>query len=85
MNETEARIAPIQGLGYLAEEATFLSLVAGQSGYLVARQFDAPVQVKHGKRIHHRLSQTRAPPETDACIGANTCYDISLLEIRESL
>ena len=50
MNSTESQLAPIQSLGYLAEEAKFLSLVAGQSGYFVARQFDTAIHVKHGKR-----------------------------------
>ena len=50
MNPTEVRLASIQSLGYSAEEAMFLSLVAGQSGYFVPRQFDAAIRVKHGKR-----------------------------------
>jgi hypothetical protein len=50
MNATEARLGSIQALGYSADEASFLSLVAGQSGYFVARQFDAAIRVKRGKR-----------------------------------
>jgi hypothetical protein len=50
MNTSNPRPTSIESLGYSAEEATFLALVAGQSGYFVARQFDAAIQVKHGKR-----------------------------------
>ena len=50
MNTIENRLLTIQSLGYSAEEARFLWRVAGHSGYFVARQFDAAIQVKHGKR-----------------------------------
>jgi hypothetical protein len=50
MNTIENRLLSIQSLGYSAEEAKFLSLVAGHSGYFVTRQFDAAIQVTHGKR-----------------------------------
>ena len=49
MNTMENRLLSIQSLGYSAEEAQFLSRVAGHSGYFVARQFDAAIEVKHGK------------------------------------
>jgi hypothetical protein len=50
MNISDAHIKAIQTLGYTADEARFLYVVATHSGYFVPRQFVAFTETSWGKR-----------------------------------
>lgn len=53
MNMNSENIAAISSLGYTADEARFLYLVAIHSGYFVPRQFLTSSGAKWGKRSNH--------------------------------
>jgi hypothetical protein len=53
MNISDRHIAAIQALGYTADEARFLFIVATYSGYFVPRQFICFTGARWGKRSNH--------------------------------
>jgi len=60
MKISEEHLARVEALGYTAEEARFLYIVATFSGYFVPRQFLSFVGAKWGKRSDHFIEKLEA-------------------------
>jgi hypothetical protein len=57
MKIASEHVTAIQSLGYTADEARFLYIVATHSGYFLPRQFLAFVNARSGKRSSHFVSK----------------------------